>query len=136
MHINANGGRGAVSAPRPGRGRGNPAPTLFAVLFGFALSVIPAAAQAVDWHSLPPGPPTAPRLDGPTFWRENLAKHAKDRASWEARAAWIRRQILVGAGLWPMPERTPLNAEVYGRIERDGYAIEKVRFQKIGRAHV
>ncbi len=106
----------------------------FGILLGFGcwdLGFPSAAAQAVDWHTLPPGPPTAPRLDGPTFWRENLAKHAKDRASWETRAAWIRRQILVGAGLWPMPERTPLNAEVYGRIARDGYAIEKVRFQSI-----
>ena len=28
-----------------------------------------------------------------------------------------------------MPEKTPLNAKVFGRIERDGYSIEKVYFQ-------
>jgi hypothetical protein len=48
---------------------------------------------------------------------------------WQARAAEIRQQILVSAGLWPMPEKTPLKAKVFGRIERDGYSIEKVYFQ-------
>src|SRR5208283_1611530 len=41
----------------------------------------------------------------------------------------IREQILVSSGLWPMPERTPLRAKVFGRIERDGYSVEKVYFQ-------
>ena len=31
-------------------------------------------------------------------------------------------------GLWPMPEKTPLNAVIHGKIERDGYTIEKVFF--------
>lgn len=46
--------------------------------------------------------------------------------AWRARAAEIRQQVLVSSGLWPMPERTPLNAHVFGKIERDGYSIEKV----------
>src|SRR5205823_1229415 len=50
---------------------------------------------------------------------------AKD---WEKRADEVRRQIMVAEGLWPMPAKTPLNAEIHGRIERDGYTIEKVFF--------
>jgi hypothetical protein len=50
-------------------------------------------------------------------------------SQWQARAAEIRQQILVSAGLWPMPEKTPLKATIFGRIERDGYSIEKVYFQ-------
>ena len=40
----------------------------------------------------------------------------------------LREQLLVANGLWPMPEKTPLNAVVHGKIERDGYTIEKVYF--------
>ena len=52
-------------------------------------------------------------------------------AEWEQRAAAIRRHILVCAGLWPLPEKTPLKAQVFGRIERDGYAVEKVFFESL-----
>lgn len=54
---------------------------------------------------------------------------AASKAEWEARARDIRQQVLVSCGLWPMPERTPLQARVFGRIERDGYSVEKVAFQ-------
>ena len=52
-------------------------------------------------------------------------------AEWEQRATAIRRHILVCAGLWPLPEKTPLKAQVFGRIERDGYAVEKVFFESL-----
>src|SRR5690349_18830392 len=51
------------------------------------------------------------------------------RTSWEARAKEIREQVLVSCGLWPMPVKTPLRAHIFGRIERDGYSVEKVYFQ-------
>jgi dienelactone hydrolase len=50
------------------------------------------------------------------------------RAAWEERARAVREQILVATGLWPMPERTPVKAVVHGKVERDGYTIEKVFF--------
>src|SRR5438046_1187220 len=51
------------------------------------------------------------------------------RAEWETRAKEIREEILVSCGLWTMPAKTPLQAEVFDRLERDGYSIEKVYFQ-------
>jgi dienelactone hydrolase len=51
------------------------------------------------------------------------------REAWEARALDLRRQALMSAGLWPMPERTPLNAQVFGKLARDGYTIEKAYFE-------
>ena len=33
----------------------------------------------------------------------------KTREDWEKRAEQVRKQILVAEGLWPMPEKTPLN---------------------------
>ncbi|HEY0549487.1 MAG TPA: acetylxylan esterase, partial [Verrucomicrobiae bacterium] len=53
----------------------------------------------------------------------------KSKAEWEQRAQRIREQALVSCGLWPLPEKTPLNANVSGRVERDGYTVEKVYFQ-------
>lgn len=52
-----------------------------------------------------------------------------DKESWEETRDRIRRRILIGCGLWPMPEKTPLNAKVFDRIERDGYSVEKVYFE-------
>ncbi|MCX8037628.1 MAG: acetylxylan esterase [Candidatus Sumerlaeia bacterium] len=53
----------------------------------------------------------------------------QNRKEWERKAAAIRTQILVANGLWPMPEKTPLNAKRFGRIDRDGYSIEKAYFE-------
>jgi dienelactone hydrolase len=52
----------------------------------------------------------------------------KTKEAWEARRKQLREQLLVATGLWPMPEKTPLNAVIHGKIERDGYSIEKVYF--------
>lgn len=52
-------------------------------------------------------------------------------AEWEARKAQLRRQILAAAGLWPMPERPPLHAEIFGRIENKDYSIEKVLLETL-----
>jgi dienelactone hydrolase len=48
-----------------------------------------------------------------------------------SRAERIRRVMLVSMGLWPMPERTPLNAVIHGRLDLDDYTIEKVYFESI-----
>src|ERR1022692_2725320 len=48
------------------------------------------------------------------------------RETWLERAAFLRKQILASAGLLPMRKKTPLHAEVFGRLDRDGYSIEKV----------
>ncbi|MHB9036396.1 MAG: alpha/beta hydrolase family protein [Armatimonadota bacterium] len=56
--------------------------------------------------------------------------------SWEARSIELRRQVLASAGLLPMPEKTPLDAHIFGRIDRDGYTIEKVYFQSFPSLYV
>ncbi len=48
------------------------------------------------------------------------------RSAWDRRRRVLREQILVAAGLWPMLPKTPLLPRVYGRLDRDGYTIEKV----------
>ena len=38
------------------------------------------------------------------------------RAGWNIRAAHLKELVLASAGLVPMPDRTPLNAQVFGQI--------------------
>jgi dienelactone hydrolase len=58
-------------------------------------------------------------------------KPPASRAEWEARRQAVREQILVATGLWPLPERTPLHPTIHGRIDRDGYTVEKVFFASL-----
>ena len=53
------------------------------------------------------------------------------QAAWEARAAELRRRVLVATGLWPMPEKTPLKPVIHGKVERPGFTVEKVYFQSV-----
>jgi dienelactone hydrolase len=55
----------------------------------------------------------------------------KTLAQWEARKQHLRNQILSAAGLMPMPQKTPLNAQIFGRLDRDGYSIEKVYLETL-----
>ena len=36
------------------------------------------------------------------------------REAWTERAAFLRKQILASAGLLPMPEKRPLNPQIFG----------------------
>ena len=40
-----------------------------------------------------------------------------------------RRLLLKSLGLYPLPQRTDLRAQVVGSIKRDGYRIEKLRYE-------
>ena len=50
---------------------------------------------------------------------------------WYARAESLERRVLVANGLWPMPEKTPLNPVIYGKAARDGFSVERVYFQSL-----
>jgi len=53
------------------------------------------------------------------------------RASWNIRAAHLRELVLASAGLLPMPDRTPLNANVFGDIKHPDYIVSKVIFESL-----
>ena len=53
----------------------------------------------------------------------------KSKEAWPERAAFVQRQMKAALGLWPMPTKTPLNAVIHGKVERDGYTVEKVYFE-------
>lgn len=82
--------------------------------------------KVTDGKAPPPDTRLAPPRDynTTTQWTPSFA----DQAAWSKRAAEVREQILVAQGLYPLPEKTPLNPVVHGRIERDDYTIDKVYF--------
>jgi dienelactone hydrolase len=47
-------------------------------------------------------------------------------AEWQARRAQLQKQILSSAGLLPMPAKTPLHPQIFGRIAKSDYSVEKV----------
>ncbi len=51
--------------------------------------------------------------------------------AWQTRSTELRRQVLVSQGLWPMPTKQPLKPTIHGRIEQNGYTIEKVFFESM-----
>ena len=79
----------------------------------------PQSANASGRISVPPHDLDTPR----TF----PAFHTL--AEWKTRKAHIRQHLQVALGLYPLPPKPPLKAQIFDRVERDGYTIEKVTFQ-------
>lgn len=102
-------------------------PALLACLVG------PAATFAEIPRVLPPGQlPKDARLE-PLKDLDGYFPFTPpaSREEWDRRSERIRRRVLVSQGLWPMPTKTPLNPVIHGRIDRDGYTIEKVYFESV-----
>jgi dienelactone hydrolase len=53
----------------------------------------------------------------------------KTWSDWTSRREKYRQQLREMLGLDPLPERTPLNAVVTGRLDRDDFKVEKLYFQ-------
>ncbi len=70
------------------------------------------------------------------MWKERDAKIAalKDARDVHARQEYIRTTILKEIGKFPDP--TPLNARLTGRLDRDGYSVEKVIYESQPRFYV
>lgn len=78
-----------------------------------------------------PEPPLADQRSGAprTLNTPRSFSAPENRQAWTNRARELRERVLVSCGLWPMPEKTPLNPRITGRIEREGYTIEKVALE-------
>ena len=66
--------------------------------------------------------------------KEQLARFAKtysDLNGWKARAENIRKGILRGAELLPLPKKTPLNPIIHSRRECSGYTVENAAIESM-----
>lgn len=59
----------------------------------------------------------------------DFLKDVKTSADFEQRRAGWRQDYFEMLGLWPLPEKTPLNAVVTGTLEQPGFKVEKLHFQ-------
>jgi dienelactone hydrolase len=57
-------------------------------------------------------------------------------AAWEGQRERRRIELLEMLGLWPMPERTPLDPVVTGRLEHPEFTVEKLHFQSLPGVYV
>ncbi|HKQ74549.1 MAG TPA: acetylxylan esterase, partial [Blastocatellia bacterium] len=53
----------------------------------------------------------------------------RSKEEWMDRAARLKKQILVSAGLWPFPAKTPIKATIFGKVDRGDHTVEKVYFE-------
>ena len=60
---------------------------------------------------------------------KRLAATHSNLTEWKARAAAVRKQILLGSKLSPLPKRTPLNPIIKNKREYNGYTVETVSFE-------
>jgi hypothetical protein len=104
----------------------------FMVRFAVALLLlfhVGSDATAQTPRALPPGKlPDDTRLSGLRTLGDYFPfTPVVSKEAWEKRAESLRRQVRVATGVWPLPaERPALNAQVFGKIERDDYTVEKV----------
>ncbi|MBL6705259.1 MAG: acetylxylan esterase [Planctomycetaceae bacterium] len=104
---------------------------LTALLMATGLFSTPATAQdtnVFEAGQLPNDSRLQPRKDLNGYFPFEVPQ---GKAAWEARANELRRQTLIATGLWPMPEKTPLNAVVHGKFGRPGFTVEKVYFESV-----
>ena len=85
-------------------------------------------APADPGRVLPPGQKPRDRRLGPLKDLNGYFPFSppESQQAWAARADQVRRRLLVATGLWPLPPRRPPRAVVHGRVDRDGYTVEKV----------
>ncbi|HZK93861.1 MAG TPA: CocE/NonD family hydrolase [Prolixibacteraceae bacterium] len=53
----------------------------------------------------------------------------KTKEEWEKRKDYLKEHILVCAGLWPTPDKTPLHPKYYHKIDHDDYIVETVTIE-------
>ncbi len=97
------------------------------------LILLPAVAPAAAPQVLPEETkPDDRRLGAPKDLDGDFPFEVPESAeTWEKRKEAVRRQVLVATGLWPMPERPPVEATVHGTVDRDDFTVSKVSFESL-----
>ncbi|MCX7419118.1 MAG: hypothetical protein NT013_06225 [Planctomycetia bacterium] len=51
------------------------------------------------------------------------------KEEWAKRADYVRKQVLISQGLWPMPTKAALKPVIHGKVDRDDFTVERVYFE-------
>jgi cephalosporin-C deacetylase-like acetyl esterase len=85
----------------------------------------------IDWND--PGLMLVQHLNGLTreclAAREDEVSSLKTAEDWKARQTKVRQTLDQVLGPWP--DRTPLNPQVTGTLQKDGYRVEKIVFESM-----
>ncbi|MFP6874773.1 MAG: acetylxylan esterase [Verrucomicrobiales bacterium] len=103
-------------------------PGTIILTLAFLLTAAGAAPRALPEGKLPVDRRLAPLKDLNGYFPFRPPASGED---WAARSRQIRHHLKVATGLYPEPDRTPLNAVIHGRIEGDGFSVEKVYFESL-----
>jgi len=122
----------AVSTPRQ-----EPVPMHVHHFTVIALLITSSMIAAFADDQTPKKSPTAPILCRGHYHSEAEAIKQLERMAatyanleqWQARAQKIRRQILVGARLDPLPQRTPLKPVIHSKRTYEGYTVESAAIE-------
>src|SRR5262245_6586393 len=64
---------------------------------------------------------------------DKLSKKFLDGATtleeWQKRLPRLKQEYYDMLGLWPLPEKTPLKAQVTGTVEGDDFVVENLHYQ-------
>jgi len=92
-------------------------------MIGIAL-IVPSPAS--EGQTTSRGTPSYRTLDD-----RLVVRHPSSLDQWRRRAAYLREHILVSAGLFPRPDDTPLNAQVFDEQKHADYSVAKVYFESL-----
>ena len=88
----------------------------------------PAAPRVLPIGTLPKDK----RLSPPKNLNGHFPFKVPDTAGdWHVRSQQLKKRVLVANGLWPMPDKTPLNPVIHGKVNRPGFSVERVYFQSL-----
>ncbi len=97
----------------------------FSTVFLFMLFIISTGVLAQGAED-----PRIARMQSPDEFKARI-KPVSSLAKWEARKKVLRETLLLRAGLWPEPERTPLNARIFDEKKGKGFTVSKVYFESL-----
>src|SRR5262249_36196664 len=98
------------------------------LLFLLLTTALPAPAQAPS--PLPGDAPAEKYLhERAAELQARFLDGARTRQEWQQRLPRLRREYLDMLGLWPLPEKPPLQVKITGTVDREGVKIDKLHFQ-------
>jgi len=67
---------------------------------------------------------------------EKFAQDIESREKWDKLRPTYKQEYFYMLGLWPMPQKTPLQATITGTLDGDGYAVDMLHYQSMPRLYV